>query len=76
MSAGVDGQNDRGVVAEFDADKGWGTIRTEAGRDLFFHCTQISGGSRRIEVGSPVTFAVVPGRLGRWEAAAVTPQQS
>ncbi|HET6875255.1 MAG TPA: hypothetical protein VFH70_10775 [Acidimicrobiales bacterium] len=38
-----------------------------------FHCTQIAGGSRSIEVGTPVSFSVRAGRLGRWEAVSVTP---
>jgi hypothetical protein len=39
-----------------------------------FHCTAIADGSRTIEVGTFVTFDVVAGRLGRWEASAVTPE--
>jgi CspA family cold shock protein len=57
-----------GVVAEWDDPGGYGTIRAEDGRDLFFHCTAITDGTRTIEVGQRVTFEVVPGRLGRWEA--------
>jgi cold shock CspA family protein len=60
-----------GTVATFDEHAGMGTVTTEDGRELFFHCTQISDGSRTIEVGAPVRFEVVPGRLGRWEAARV-----
>jgi cold shock protein len=61
----------RGEVLEFDEPAGYGTIRSSDGRDLFFHCTAISNGTRTIPPGSEVTFTVVPGRLGRWEAAAV-----
>lgn len=60
-----------GVVADFDEHKGYGTIRAEDGRELFFHCTQIADGTRTIPVGVDVTFDVVPGHHGRWEAAAV-----
>ena len=60
-----------GVVMAFDEAKGWGTVRAEDGRELFFHCTAIADGTRTIEVGAEVEFDVVPGRLGRWEAAAV-----
>ena len=65
---------ERGAVATFDADKGWGTVRTGAGEEYFFHCTAISGGDRKIDVGTSVTFDVVAGHLGRWEAAVVTPR--
>ncbi|MHB1534230.1 MAG: cold shock domain-containing protein [Acidimicrobiales bacterium] len=65
-----------GVVETFDVDVGLGRLRAdEAGQALFpFHCTQIADGSRSIEVGTRVTFTVVPGRGGRWEAAMVTPR--
>ena len=57
----------------FDEDKGFGIITTEDGRELFFHCTQVADGSRTIAAGTAVIFEVVPGHLGRWEAAGVTP---
>ena len=60
-----------GVVAEFDEAAGFGTIRTDDGREFFFHCTQIADGTRTIEAGAAVTFEVVAGRSGRWEAAGV-----
>ena len=66
-----DGGRSTGVVAEFDDAKGYGTIEAGDGRSLFFHCTRIADGSRTIAVGTPVTFRVVPGRGGRWEASAV-----
>jgi cold shock CspA family protein len=61
----------RGVVVEFDAHGGFGTVRAEDGRELFFHCTQLVDGTRTIEVGAAVRFQVVAGHLGRWEAARV-----
>jgi cold shock CspA family protein len=57
-----------GVVAEFDEHKGWGSVRADDGRDLFFHCTEIGDGTRTIAVGTEVEFDVGPGRGGRWEA--------
>jgi len=57
-----------GTVAAFDEAKGYGTLRADDGRDLFFHCTQIADGTRTIPVGVNVEFAVVAGRNGRWEA--------
>jgi cold shock CspA family protein len=59
------------TVATFDDHRGYGTLRTEDGDELFFHCTALLDGSRTVEVGAAVTAEVVPGRLGRWEAARV-----
>ena len=63
---------ERGTVAEFDDARGLGTVES-GGRAYPFHCTQISDGSRTIAVGTEVTFEVTAGRLGRWEATAITP---
>ena len=62
-----------GTVTEFDDPKGWGTVTAANGDEHPFHCSAIADGTRFIEVGTPVTFAVRAGNLGRWEAAAVTP---
>ena len=61
------------TVATFDDHRGYGMLRTADGTELFFHCTALVDGSRTIEVGTPVRFHVVPGRLGRWEAASLRP---
>lgn len=63
----------RGTVVEFDDDKGWGAIAEEGGPERFFHCTAIADGTRTIEVGTAVEFAVTAGHNGRYEATAVTP---
>jgi cold shock CspA family protein len=65
-----------GRVTAFDVERGWGTVTTPGGDELFLHCTAIADGSRTIEVGTAVRLRVVPGRLGRWEAADVTPDAS
>jgi len=62
-----------GTVVAFDDHRGWGTVTTDAGDELFLHCTAIADGSRTIAVGTRVRFRVVPGRAGRWEADAVEP---
>jgi CspA family cold shock protein len=64
----------RGVVAAFDDPGGYGTVTAEdpAGT-WFFHCTAIADGTRSIEVGTSVSFDVVPGRLGRFEATDLRP---
>jgi cold shock protein len=63
----------RGTVSEFDQGRGYGTVTGDDGRELFFHCTRIADGSRTIAVGAPVTYEVVAGHLGRWEAADIRP---
>ena len=63
-----------GTVVAFDDERGTGIVRAEDGRDLFFHCTAIADGSRRIDVGQQVSFHVVAGHLGRWEAGEIRPQ--
>lgn len=66
-----------GVVVAFDEQKGYGTVRDDGegdgGEERFFHCTAVADGSRTIPVGLPVVYDVVPGRLGRWEAARLRP---
>ncbi len=57
----------RGTVMSFAPD-GWGVVRDEAGEEHPFHSTAIADGSRTIEVGRAVTYTVIPGRQGRWEA--------
>ena len=60
-----------GIVVSFDEPRGLGTIR--AGDDDYsFHCTAIVDGTRTIEVGTAVTFAVRPAGMGRWEATQIT----
>lgn len=61
-----------GTVVAFDEEKGYGNVRGEDGRELFFHCTQIADGSRTIDVGAAVTYDVVAGHVGQWEATGLT----
>ena len=60
----------QGTVTAFDDPRGLGTITAEDGRPYPFHCTQIADGTRSIEVGQAVRFAVLP-KLGRYEATAI-----
>ena len=67
-----------GTVAEFDEVVGLGHIevagRTAPGGErLRFHCTQIADGSRTIPAGTSVSFVVVAGRGGAWEAGDIRP---
>lgn len=62
-----------GTVTAFDDDAGLGTIADAEGHEWFFHCTAIADGSRRIEVGTPVDFATLPGHRGMFEARDIRP---
>jgi len=62
-----------GRVVEFDADSGLGAVVDAAGRRYPFHCTEIADGTRQIDVGTAVRFAVAPGHRGRLEARDLTP---
>jgi cold shock CspA family protein len=68
------GKTVQGTVTDFDEARGYGTVTGDDGRALFFHCTRIADGSRTIAVGTAVTYEVVPGHLGRWEAAGLIPR--
>jgi cold shock CspA family protein len=59
-------------VTAFDERAGFGAVTADDGTEHFFHCTQIADGTRTIAVGTHVTFTLWP-RLGRYEAAALTP---
>jgi cold shock CspA family protein len=64
----------QGTVTSFDDDAGLGEVRTAEGVTHAFHCTSIADGSRSIQVGVAVDFAVVPGRGGAWEAIRLRPR--
>lgn len=59
-------------MIEFDEAVGHGTV-TDGDEEWFFHCTAIADGSRSIPAGMTVSFVVVPGHLGRWEAGDLRP---
>jgi cold shock CspA family protein len=63
----------RGTVVAFDEHVGLGEVAGEDGRRYGFHCTQIADGTRVIAVGADVSFEVMPGHLGRWEASCLRP---
>lgn len=64
----------RGTVTAFDDHAGLGEVTAPGGTVHPFHCTAISDGTRTIPVGTEVTFVVVPGRSGTWEAVQLTPR--
>ncbi len=57
-----------GRVSELDAGTGLGTVTADDGTEARFHCTQIADGTRDVPVGARVSFTVLAGRGGRWEA--------
>ena len=61
----------QGRVFAFDEARGLGEIADAGGTRYPFHCTQITDGLRTIAIGTVVEFVVVPGLLGRWEAASI-----
>lgn len=63
----------RGEVTAFDDDAGLGEVTARDGQVHPFHCTAIAGGERSISVHTPVSFTLVPGRSGRWEADGLLP---
>jgi cold shock CspA family protein len=63
--------DEHGHVVVYDAHRGLGTVERDDGDRFGFHCTAIVDGSRDIPVGDTVTFRVVPGHLGAWEAATI-----
>ena len=62
-----------GTVERFDDDAGLGAVVTPDGTTYPFHCTAVADGTRTIAPGTEVTFAVVAGRSGRWEASGLRP---
>ncbi len=62
----------RGSVVSFDPMLGAGVVTDDLHTDQWtFHCTQLDGGARAVPEGTKVTFSIVAGLPGRWEAVHV-----
>jgi hypothetical protein len=61
------------ISASFASGPGGPDRRDAAVGRYRFHCTQIADGSRTIAVGTRVSFRLLAGRDGRWEARDVRP---
>jgi cold shock protein len=54
-----------GTVKFFNNEKGFGFIRTDEGREIFVHFSNIQGsGYRSLDEGQAVEFEIGPGRKG------------
>ncbi len=62
-----------GRVTSFDPRRGLGTVTDVDGATFDFHATAILDGSRQIAPGTEVSFVVVPGYRGRYEARTIDP---
>jgi CspA family cold shock protein len=61
-----------GTITRFDREVGLGEVTTADGTVVPFHCIEIADGTRDIQVGAAVSFSLI-GKLGRYEAARLTP---
>lgn len=62
----------RGRVIEFDDYVGLGEVEDGDGRRYLFHCVEIADGTRTIDVGTEVEFAILV-KFGNEEAAQLRP---
>jgi len=69
----VAGERRHGTVTAFDEHIGLGQIRGDDDTMVGFHCVAIADGSRTIAAGTPVSYRLVAGLHGRWEAEGVEP---
>jgi cold shock CspA family protein len=53
-----------GIVSQLFADKGHGFIRTDDGREIYFHKNAVLSGFERLRVGAEVHFAEEEGKDG------------
>ena len=60
-----------GTVLSFDDGMGLGEVQAADGTRLYFHCVELSDGTRLVQVGATVRFRV-SAKLGRYEATDVT----
>ena len=61
-----------GTVKWFNAEKGFGFIEVEGGKDVFVHYSAISGeGFKSLQEGQKVQFDIVEGQRGEQAANVV-----
>jgi cold shock protein len=63
----------KGTVKWFDADKGYGFLSQDGGKDVFVHASEIqAAGDRSLKEGQVVEFDITEGQKGP-QAANVRP---
>lgn len=53
-----------GTIDTFNPERGWGFIKREGQRDIWFHANDIEGGLREPVVGDRVSFDVAANKKG------------
>lgn len=62
----------QGTVKWFNAEKGFGFIEVEGGKDVFVHFSAIAGdGFKSLQEGQKVSFDIVEGQRGEQAANVV-----
>ncbi len=61
-----------GVIKFFNAEKGYGFISFNDGKDIFFHVTRLTDRTVVPESGMHVSFETAEGRTGKLEAVKIT----
>ena len=70
---GAGGQLRGGLITAFDGARGTGTVTTDDGTVYPFHCIEIADGTRTIDSGTRVEFALLA-KFGRYQAAQIRPR--